>query len=682
VRMSWITYDEKVARETHEQLNVTGITENAVFPKEKETGNYRPKTLVDETLEYIDPTPNIYTLFVQFNEKFFWNVLLPVQVKWSPRMTSCAGVCSFHPRNRECVISLSTPLLKLRPRKDLIETLLHEMIHAYLFLTNNNRDRDGHGPVFQSHMKRINQEAGTNITIYHSFHEEVRLYQQHWWRCNGPCQKRAPYFGTVRRAMNRAPGPSDFWWKEHQLTCGGQFIKVKEPEKPEKIKKKGDAKGRTSTSTVTKPSENNSLTNWVIKTDSNKDKNIPNKPNQPPKANGNNIKKPNTQPQGTGLSKPVPKPTSTKSNSVSNFQTDLTKLGNSTNNVHGWGTGGPSGSSNKPSHKPQVKGWNNTKSNSTSNVQTDMKKLGNSTNNVHGWGTGGPDGSSSNSSSGNRNSTNNSNSSLSFSGTLGGAGTGRSILLDKFSNTSATNNTQKTSSLNRTNKTQKTNSLNRSNSTTSTNSSFSVETASVLTKTVLCPICIKSVDELKINEHLDTCLDSPQEPEVISDSSHKKRKSEDHYSTSNKKLKDESQQTSSETIDCPMCSKKLLPINFNDHLQKCLSSDMLEEDDDVVSLHDSSSSSINLHDSPHRCLICDKKLEPGMSLNEHLEECVASVFNESNNDDFEEKDSSTGDKSIKTEKEVLERYPCPICMSLIEESLMNDHVDVCLAKSK
>ena len=39
------------------------------------------------------------------------------------------------------------------------------MIHAFLFLTNNNRDRDGHGPEFQSHMVRINQESGTRITV-------------------------------------------------------------------------------------------------------------------------------------------------------------------------------------------------------------------------------------------------------------------------------------------------------------------------------------------------------------------------------------------------------------------------------------------------------------------------------------------------------------------------------------
>ena len=77
----------------------------------------------------------------------------------------CAGLCRYEKRAGMCSISLSVPLLKLRPRKDLVETLIHEMIHAYLFVTNNNRDRDGHGPEFQYHMNRINQETGTNITV-------------------------------------------------------------------------------------------------------------------------------------------------------------------------------------------------------------------------------------------------------------------------------------------------------------------------------------------------------------------------------------------------------------------------------------------------------------------------------------------------------------------------------------
>ena len=72
-------------------------------------------------------------------------------------MTVCAGLCSYSPRQGFCSIRLSVPLLKLRPRKDFVETLLHEMIHAYLFVTDGNDDHDGHGPAFHSHMHRINK---------------------------------------------------------------------------------------------------------------------------------------------------------------------------------------------------------------------------------------------------------------------------------------------------------------------------------------------------------------------------------------------------------------------------------------------------------------------------------------------------------------------------------------------
>lgn len=80
---------------------------------------------------------------------------------------------SYEGRGGLCDIALSEPLLKLRPRKDLVETLLHEMIHAFLFVTSRDQDRDGHGPNFQSHMHRINNAAGLKISIYHDFHEEV-----------------------------------------------------------------------------------------------------------------------------------------------------------------------------------------------------------------------------------------------------------------------------------------------------------------------------------------------------------------------------------------------------------------------------------------------------------------------------------------------------------------------------
>ncbi|CAH2077126.1 unnamed protein product, partial [Iphiclides podalirius] len=184
-------------------------------------------------------------------------------------MYSCAGVCSYEGRGGLCDIALSEPLLKLRPRKDLVETLLHEMIHAFLFITSRDRDRDGHGPNFQSHMHRINKLAGVNITIYHDFHDEVKLYLTHWWRCDGPCQSRKPYFGVVRRSANRAPGPADHWWKTHQKTCGGTFVKIKEPENYG-IKKASKPKADTTkpTADITKYINNNNNRNTI-------DKNIP-----------------------------------------------------------------------------------------------------------------------------------------------------------------------------------------------------------------------------------------------------------------------------------------------------------------------------------------------------------------------------------------------------------------------
>ncbi|XP_062980457.1 DNA-dependent metalloprotease SPRTN [Elgaria multicarinata webbii] len=213
----------------------------------------RPLSVVDEAWELLDPSPDVRGLFLQFNETLFWGRLAAVEVKWSPRMTLCAGVCCYEGRGGMCSIRLSEPLLKLRPRKDLVETLLHEMIHALLFVTNNDKDHDSHGPEFCKHMHRINRLTGANITIYHEFHDEVDSYRQHWWRCNGPCQNRKPYFGYVKRAMNRAPSANDTWWSEHQQSCGGTFTKIKEPEnyskkgkeKNQQTKSLADDKGRT-----------------------------------------------------------------------------------------------------------------------------------------------------------------------------------------------------------------------------------------------------------------------------------------------------------------------------------------------------------------------------------------------------------------------------------------------------
>lgn len=219
-------------------------------------------SVVDHSWETIDPNPDIHGLFLAFNQQYFWSSLDMVTVQWSNRMTVCAGLCRYE--KGFCSIGLSVPLLKLRPRKDLVETLLHEMIHAYLFITNKDHlDRDGHGSEFCKHMYRINVKAGTKISIYHNFHEEVKLYKQHWWKCNGPCQKNKPFYGYVKRSMNRAPGPNDKWWANHQAICSGIFIKVKEPE-GYGMKKKAVAQSISKPSTKPK----NKITNFIKVLDS------------------------------------------------------------------------------------------------------------------------------------------------------------------------------------------------------------------------------------------------------------------------------------------------------------------------------------------------------------------------------------------------------------------------------
>ncbi|ETV99978.1 hypothetical protein H310_07429 [Aphanomyces invadans] len=185
--------------------------------------------LLAEEYEYLDPTPDVRSLFQEYDALFFDGLLQGCEIKWSPRMTLCAGLCSFQPATGFCSIRLSQPLLQLRPRSDLVNTLLHEMIHAFLFLHSPMRDHEDHGPQFQYHMHRINNLAQTRITVFHTFHDEVDTYRVHWWKCNGPCQRRPPYFGMVKRAMNRPPGPRDSWWTKHEQECGGTYTKVRDP---------------------------------------------------------------------------------------------------------------------------------------------------------------------------------------------------------------------------------------------------------------------------------------------------------------------------------------------------------------------------------------------------------------------------------------------------------------------
>ncbi|MES1916704.1 MAG: hypothetical protein MHM6MM_008501 [Cercozoa sp. M6MM] len=199
--------------------------------------------------------PNFSDLFVQFDELLFDGLLTrhACTVAWSKRMTLCAGMCYQYKNgsSRRCEIRLSEKLLQYRTNADALDTLLHECIHAVLFIRRIAAGRDGHGEPFLQLMRRINEACDTNITVYHSFHDEVDHLRQHIWRCDGSCRTRAPYFGLVKRVMNRPPQPADSWFSRHQRECGGTFHKISSPSKKTAAKaRKNDSKPIKSNTTL------------------------------------------------------------------------------------------------------------------------------------------------------------------------------------------------------------------------------------------------------------------------------------------------------------------------------------------------------------------------------------------------------------------------------------------------
>ncbi|XP_058078177.1 uncharacterized protein LOC131226615 isoform X2 [Magnolia sinica] len=192
----------------------------------------------DEDMD--EPNPDIHALFCYYNILYFDNALGACILSWSSkRMTLCAGVCHYL-SGGSCEIRLSEPLLKFRSSADLKNTLLHEMIHAYLWIKNKNKDHSDHGPSFQKLMKEIN----SSLVIDHQ------------------CQSCGD---LIKRAMNREPSSSDCvvkashegfcgnsscHWHIHKMSCTGNYKKIAEPPGYKDTKKgskgKPECQGRKS----------------------------------------------------------------------------------------------------------------------------------------------------------------------------------------------------------------------------------------------------------------------------------------------------------------------------------------------------------------------------------------------------------------------------------------------------
>ncbi|ELR25304.1 uncharacterized protein ACA1_290810 [Acanthamoeba castellanii str. Neff] len=96
---------------------------------------------------------DLQELFRRFDRRFFHS-----------RLAARGGV----------FVNLSEPILQYRSKSDIIDALLHEMIHAYLYVTRD-KDWTGHGPSFLNLSQAINKSEGTNVQPYHHFREEVEF---------------------------------------------------------------------------------------------------------------------------------------------------------------------------------------------------------------------------------------------------------------------------------------------------------------------------------------------------------------------------------------------------------------------------------------------------------------------------------------------------------------------------
>lgn len=458
--------------------------------------------------------------------------------------------------------------------------------------------------------------------------------------------------------MNRAPCPADFWWDEHKANCNGQFIKIKEPDNFKSHPKRNDK------SKLIDKTPNRNIANWFTKT--NIPKPISSLPQISSQTNNTNIKKGDNY---TSLSQII----NEKSNK--DLPLGIKKVGSTSNNVHGWGTSGPSNKAER----------DNTKSIISKSPQ------------------------------------------FSYSGTLGGSNTGQSNLLNKpfyIKNDKTDKN-----SLHGPIKKDSPSAVDKNPVDT-----FFGKSGNDL---IFCPICNISILLEDINKHIDLCLINDQSKQKFETNTSVKLETKSlsvkEHNNSDKlsspvqthsassvnepahtninpgkrlKLDDLNE---SKYVSCPICNKMLLSADINQHLDECLlqtdkvhkiptsGKNHVSNNDDVIYMNSSSDSDqdnsviiknpknsishVNTNNSMNveqKCLVCNTQIAFGISLIEHLEECIGPIFNDdNNNDDDDDDDNDQNDQKIEN-KSMDNKYPCPVCMSIISENLMNQHLDMCL----
>ena len=157
-----------------------------------------------------------------------------------------------------------------------------------------------------------------------------------------------------------------------------------------------------------------------------------------------------------------------------------------------------------------------------------------------------------------------------------------------------------------------------------------------------CPVCNKKVLLSELNNHLDKCLCEPS------------KATEPEVPGSSKE----------ETNECPVCNTQIKCSLFDVHVEQC-----------VKRIYDGVEEKLGNKESPETisCLACGKKiLKTNLSI--HLEDCMIDIFDV----DFDEAKEEVKNSVDTDDKQTKSEFNCPFCMKLVNEAGMKQHLDSCL----
>lgn len=128
---------------------------------------------------------NINKLSSKYNKLYFGNSIHGFTVEYGRNLEKTSGFTDPDNKIIEISYELHRAYHELGPElEELTNTLLHEMMHAWIFIhgTPHDSDVNDHCETWRSKVYEINQKRGHNITPYHDeikdgIAESLRIYK-------------------------------------------------------------------------------------------------------------------------------------------------------------------------------------------------------------------------------------------------------------------------------------------------------------------------------------------------------------------------------------------------------------------------------------------------------------------------------------------------------------------------